>query len=157
GSVKDEHGVKISTWRLRLSMDSDEHVATYIAGMLAQAKVPMGKNSRIFTQLLHFAFHQAKCQPEPSQLSRWAWALEHAWNQNPRPTPEDVTGFIQREGGDVVCREKARKAVNAANDGNANRTAPTPYQLSCPVPDAFVGQWVKVDKDDAGRVQLIPK
>ena len=158
-SKGDKHraAIMVQVFTLRGYME-DPQLRLLVKGMLADADVPSTKRSSEFTQLLRFAFQHAKAQPEPSQLSRWAWALQHAWSQVPRPQAEDVIAFIAEQGGDVACREIARKAAKAeAADADKLRTAPIPYPLACVVPDAFVGQWVKVEKDESGQARLTPR
>src|SRR5205814_47850 len=107
-------------------------------------------------QLLHYAFHRADVEPEPSQLSRWAWSIQHALNQSQRPEPADLLDFIKNEGGDLKCREKARKA-EAAKDVSAPKAQPEPIPLpSCTLPDELDGVRVTARKTDAGWV-LIPR
>jgi hypothetical protein len=148
---KHENQIKVLAYRLREYMEDGE-LCLAVKGLLRDADVPTTKRSSAFTQLLRLAFHKAKVQPEPSQLSRWAWALQHAWNQDPHPAPDEVLKFIKDEGGDVECRNKAR----AANRDDGDRTEPEPIPLyDCSLPDDLDGKRVRVEKTEKGW-QLIP-
>ena len=101
----------IRAYRLRYLAEDNETVDTLLMGMLTKAKIPSGKNSARFTQLLNFAFLKADWPAEKSRVSRWAWALQHCWNHKPRPSPDEVLIFIKNEGGEVERAEKAREAA----------------------------------------------
>jgi len=133
---KHRDAVMTGAFRLRSHME-DPDLRLLVKGLLADAKVPTTARSQEFTQLLNLAFHKAEVKPEKSQISRWAGALQHAWSCDPRPTPEEVAGFIKNEGGDVACAKKAREAGRA---GAAFTAAPQPFQLPCDLPANLVAQ-----------------
>jgi hypothetical protein len=136
--------VLVQAFTLRTHME-DPELRIFINGLLTEVKVPTTARSGEFTQLLHLAFHKAKLKPEKSQMSRWAGALQHAWSHDPRPAPDGVPEFIKKQGGDVKCAEKARKADRSRIEQQA---IPLPCELPADLLAVF-----KDGKSPPGRIE----
>jgi len=106
----DEHKreIMVRAYRLRFFME-DPDTRLSVEGLLSDAKIPNTERSRPFTRLLNYAFRKADWQAEKSRVSRWAWALQHVWNQEPRPAVEEVLQFIKDNGGDEKCAARAKE------------------------------------------------
>ena len=143
---KHRRAVMIDVFTLRTHME-DPELRTFINGLLIEAKVPMTARSSEFTQLLHLAFHKATLQPEKSQISRWAGAMQHAWSHDPRPAPASVPEFIDEQGGDVKCAEKVRKADRSTR---TEQRAVVPFP--CEVPADLLAVF-KDGKSPPGRIE----
>jgi hypothetical protein len=153
---KHEREILVRAYELCLWAASDQANDDLLVGRMARAGVPQTKRSQRCTQTVQYAFAKIDKKPEPSQLSRWGWAIQHALDQNPRPPPSDLLAFIKREGGDAECRKKAR--AKAKKNGDADPPEdPKPYRLPCELPDVFDGQMVKVEKTAEGEWQVIPR
>jgi hypothetical protein len=156
GGEKHQREIMVRAYQLCLwAEDPDTEFLT--VGLLSMAGIPQTKRSHRCTSVLRYAFHKAECEPEPSQLSRWAWTLQHALNHNPRPAPDELLRFIKDEGGEVACREKAREvATKVERDRRKGAEKPKPIPLPCVLPDALDGRAVTVRKTETGDWELIP-
>jgi hypothetical protein len=153
---KHQREIMVRAYQLCLWAE-DPDTDLLITGLLSKADIPHTKRSHRCTQLLRYAFRKVEVEPEPSQLSRWAWSMQHALNQTPRPAPADLLDFVKNEGGDVACRKKARDAETATADGSAPKPEPRPIPLpSCSLPDELDGVSVTARKTEGGWV-LIPR
>jgi hypothetical protein len=154
---KQRDAVMVCAFTLRQHME-DLELRVLIVGLMAVAKVPMTERSREFTQLIHYAFHdKKKLQPEPSQISRWASALEFAWSCDPRPEPSEVPKFISSKGGTAECAKKVRQ--KASQERAAERAAqakPEAIPVDCNLPDELDGEVVTARKVN-GAWQLEPR
>jgi hypothetical protein len=144
---KHEREILVRAYELCLWAEGDPNNDVVINGLIVSAGIPYTKKSHKCTQVLHYAFNGAKVKPEPSQLSRWAWTIQHALDQNPRPPPSELLAFIEKEGGTVKCREKSRSTRTVQP---TKKTEPIP----CNLPDELNGKTVKLRKDAAGKWSL---
>jgi hypothetical protein len=156
--AKHERDIMVRAYELCLWAEQDPANDELLAGRMVNAGVPHTKRSHRCTQTIQYAFakltEDKKVVPEPNQISRWGWAIQHALNHDPRPAPGELLAFIKKEGGDAECRKKARKT---ANDNEKPPVEPKPYPLPCELPDVFDGKMVKLAKTKDGGWQMIPR
>jgi hypothetical protein len=94
---KHEREILVRAYELCLWAQQDPNNDVVINGLIVSAGIPYTKKSHKCTQVLHYAFNEAKVKPEPSQLSRWAWTIQHALGPEPAP-PAQRIACVYRKG-----------------------------------------------------------